>query len=84
MNEVTGRVLDYLGYKNKIRAAEWEERLWRQYLNGAPEDFRADEDRQRYFDLLNRVEKSRVLASRLHLKRTAHAPRFAELSATGT
>ncbi len=84
MNEVTGRVLDYLGYKNKVRTAEWEERLWRQHLNGACEDFRADADRQRYFDLLDRVEKSRPLASKLHTRRHAHAPRFAALSATGS
>jgi hypothetical protein len=83
MNEVASRVLDYLSYKNKVRTAEWEERLWQQHLNGAPEDFRADEDRQRYFDLLSRLEKSRSLASKLHTRRTAHAPRFAEFSATG-
>ena len=81
MNEVASRVLDYLSYKNKIKTAEWEERLWRQHLNGAPEDFRGDEDRQRYFDLLSRLEQSRALASKLHKRRTAHAPRFAEFSA---
>ena len=84
MNEVASQVLDYLGYKNKIRTAEWEERLWRQHLNGAPEDFRADEDRQRYFNLLSRLEKSRSIANKLHTRRIAHAPQFAELSATGS
>lgn len=83
MNEVASRVLDYLDYKNKVKTAEWEERLWQLHLQGAPQDFRADEDRQRYFDLLNRVEKSRQLAQKLHTRRTAHAPRFAELSASG-
>lgn len=84
MNEVASRVLDYLSYKNKVRTAEWEERLWQQHLNGAPEDFRANEDRQRYFDLLARLDKSRSLASKLHMRQTAQAPRFAELSATGS
>ena len=83
MNEVTSRVLDYLDYKNKIRTAEWEERLWQQHLNGTPQDFRVDADRQRYFDLLDRVEKSRLLAQKLHTRRTAHTPRFAHLWAAG-
>lgn len=74
MNEVAGRVLDYLGYKNKIRTAEWEEKLWRQHLRGAPEDFRAQEDRERYGALLTRLEKSRSLASQLHTRRVVHAP----------
>ena len=77
MNEVTCRVFNYLDYKNKIKTAEWEERLWQQHLRGAPQDFRADEDRQRYFDLLHRVEKSRPLAQKLHNRRAAHAPQFA-------
>lgn len=83
MNEVASRVLDYLDYKNKVKTAEWEERLWQQHLRGAPQDFRADEDRQRYFDLLNRAEKSRQLAQKLHTRRTAHTPRFAGFSARG-
>jgi hypothetical protein len=81
MNQAPSRVLDYLDYKNKVKTAEWEERLWQQHLRGAPQDFRADEDRQRYGSLLDRVEKSRQLAQNLHTRRTAHAPRFAELSA---
>jgi hypothetical protein len=81
MNEVAGRVLDYLDYKNKLKTAEWEERLWRQHLEGAPQDFRVDADRRRYVDLLDRMEKSRILAQRLHMRRTAHAPPFAHFSA---
>ena len=81
MNEVTGRVLDYLGYKNKKMTAEWAERLWRQHLNGTLEDIRAEADRQRYFELLQRVEHSRQLARKLHTRRTAHAPRFSGLTA---
>lgn len=81
MNEVSGQVLDYLGYKNKMKTAEWEERLWRQHLEGAPRDFRPDEDRERYIGLLERAERSRQLARKLHLRRTAHAPQFAQLSA---
>jgi hypothetical protein len=76
MNEVAGRVLDYLDYKNKRQTAEWEERLWQQHLNGEFRDIRAEADRQRYFELLDRVEKTRVLAQKLHMRRTAHAPRF--------
>jgi hypothetical protein len=81
MNDVASRVLSYLDYKNKAKTAEWEERLWQQHLNGAPRDFRADADRQRYFSLLDRVEKSRQLARKLHTRHAAHVPRFAELSA---
>jgi hypothetical protein len=81
MNEIAGRVLDYLDYKNKLKTAEWEERLWRQHLDGAPQDFRVDADRQRYVDLLDRVEKTRILARRLHTRRTAHTPRFASFAA---
>jgi hypothetical protein len=81
MNEAPSRVLNYLDYKNKTKTAEWEERLWQQHLNGAPTDFRADEDRQRYLDLLNRVEQSRSLARKLHTRRTAHAPRFGVVAA---
>ena len=79
MNDVTSLVLDYLDYKNKAKTAEWEERLWQQHLRGAPQDFRTDEDRQRYGRLLDRVEKSRELAQNLHTRRTAHAPRFAQV-----
>jgi hypothetical protein len=82
MSEGMGQVLDYLGYKNKIRTLEWEERLWRLHLNGNPPDFRAEQDRERYFGLLARLEEARALAQRLHRRRTAHAPRFAP--ATGT
>jgi hypothetical protein len=83
MDEVTGRVLDYLGYKNKIRTAEWAERLWRQHLDGAPADFRAEQDRERYGKLLSRLEKSRPLASKLHTRRVVHTPKWEQLSATG-
>lgn len=76
MNEVAGRVLDYLGYKNKISTAEWTERLWQQHLKGAPQDYRPDEDRQRYGSLADRIEQSRALARKLHSRRTAHAPVF--------
>ena len=82
MNDVSGRVLDYLGYKNKVRTAEWEERLWQQHLNGAPEDFRAAKDRDRYGELLSRLEESRSIASKLHTRRAAHAPQFGGFSAT--
>lgn len=84
MNDIAGRVMNYIEYKNKVNAAEWEERLWRQHLNGAPQDIRAEADRERYFQLLDRVEKSRQLARKLHGRRAAHAPRFTALSATGT
>lgn len=85
MNDLTGRVMDYLGYKNKQKTAEWEERLWQQHLNGSPQDIRADADRQRYFQLLDRVEQTRPLARRLHGRRMAHSPPFASpLAATGT
>lgn len=82
MSEVTvpGRVMDYLSYKNKIRAAEWAERLWQQHLSGAPPDFRHDEDRQRYGELIARVEQSRVLAHKLHSRRAAQAPPFAQVN----
>jgi hypothetical protein len=76
MDETNVLVLDYLDYKNKLRTAEWEERLWQQHLNGAPEDFRADQDRERYGALLSRLEKSRLLASKLHTRRIVHAPQF--------
>ena len=72
INDVPGRVLDYLGYKNKRSAAEWAERLWRQHLEGSPQDFRPHEDRQRYLDLASRVEQSRSLAHRLHTRRSGH------------
>jgi hypothetical protein len=79
MNENNGRVLDYLAYRNKIRAAEWAERLWRQHLDGTPRDLRFDEDRQRYVDLTARLEVSRSMARHLHARRTRHAPSFARL-----
>lgn len=82
MNEVTGRVLDYLAYKNKVRAAEWAERLWRQHLTGTLRDFRPDEDRRRYVDLAARAAVSRPLAHKLHARRTAHAPRFERAAAS--
>lgn len=81
MSEGTGRVLDYFGYKNKLRTLEWEERLWQLHLNGNPPDFRAEQDQERYFGLLARLEEARALAERLHRRRTAHAPQFA--SGTG-
>jgi hypothetical protein len=85
MNDVTGRVMDYLGYKNKQKTAEWEERLWRQHLEGSPQDFRADADRRRWGELVDRVEQSRQLARKLHGRRMAHAPPYASpLAATGT
>jgi hypothetical protein len=84
MNEVVGRVLNYLDYKNKQQTAEWEERLWQQHLRGAPQDFRPDTDRQRYFELLDRIEKSRAIARKLHTRRTAHVPQFTAFSATGS
>lgn len=74
MNEVACPVLDYLGYKNKVKAAEWAERLWRQHLDGTPPDHRPDEDRQRYGSLAARIEQSRSLARRLHARRARHAP----------
>ncbi len=80
MNEVSSRVLDYLGYKNKRSTADWAERLWRQHLDGAPADFRADEDRRRYVDLSTRVEQARLLAHKLHTRRTRHAPQFHSLA----
>lgn len=76
MNHLSRQVLDYLGYKNKMKTVEWEERLWLRHLGETPCDVRRDEDRQRYFGLLERIEQSRQLAQRLHLRRTAHAPRF--------
>lgn len=81
MIEVTGRVLDYLGYKNKVSTAEWAERLWRQHLNGAPPDFRQDEDRQRYVDLASKLEQSRSLARKLHTRRSRHLPAPLHLTA---
>ncbi len=83
MNEIPGQVLDYLDYKNKTMTADWAERLWRQHLNGAPQDCRPEEDRERYSGLLERAERSRQLARKLHLRRTAHAPRFSRHSASG-
>ncbi|MBW7930083.1 MAG: hypothetical protein H3C57_02100 [Gammaproteobacteria bacterium] len=77
------QVLSYLDYKNKVRAAAWEERLWQQHLKGEPADFRADEDRRRYGELLDRIEQSRQLAVRLHARRTLHAPRFGLLATQG-
>lgn len=77
MSEGFSRVLDYLGYKNKVRTQEWEERLWRQHLNGSPEDVRAEEERRRYVELQARARELRALAERLHKRRTAHTPRFA-------
>jgi hypothetical protein len=77
MSERNARVLDYLGYKNKIRTREWEERLWQQHLDGSPEDIRAEEERQRYLELQARANQVRPLAQRLHQRRAAHAPRFA-------
>jgi hypothetical protein len=81
MNEVAGRVLDYLGYKNKVSTAQWTERLWQQHLNGAPQDIRPDEDRQRYVDLATRLAESRSLAMKLHSRRVAHAPPHARVTA---
>lgn len=78
----SSQVLGYLDYQNKLRTAAWEERLWQQHLNGAPADFRAEPDRQRYCDLLGRVEASRTLAQKLYTRRTAHAPQFSALVAT--
>ncbi|MCC7329956.1 MAG: hypothetical protein IT484_07350 [Gammaproteobacteria bacterium] len=83
MNEAPSQVLGYLDYKNKTRTAAWAERLWQQHLKGTPTDLRADEDRQRYLDLLDRIEQSRPLAHRLHARRMTHAPRFGLLSAQG-
>lgn len=83
MNDTSGQVLDYLEYKNKLKAAEWAERLWQQHLRGDPQDVRADEDRQRWLSLLERAEDSRQLARKLHLRRTAHAPCFTRQSGTG-
>ncbi len=83
MNDIPSRVLDYLDYKNKAGTAAWEERLWQQHINGAPVDLRADEDRQRYLGLVDRIEQSRPLARKLHLRRTAHAPHFGLLAAQG-
>lgn len=83
MNELPGQVLDYLSYKNKRRAMEWTERLWRQHLEGAPQDFRPDEDRQRYGDLAARLEASRLLAKKLHSRRARYAPVFSALAADG-
>jgi hypothetical protein len=77
MSEGQARVLDYLGYKNKIRTRQWEERLWRQHLEGSPEDVRAVEEQQRYLALLARADQVRALAERLHQRRAAHAPQFA-------
>jgi hypothetical protein len=77
MSEGIGQVLDYLGYKNKISTLEWEERLWRQHLNGTPRDIRAAEERQRYLDLRARLNEARSVAERLHRRRNAHAPQFA-------
>ncbi|MCC7258406.1 MAG: hypothetical protein IT486_08535 [Gammaproteobacteria bacterium] len=76
MNDVVGQVLDYLGYKNKQKSAEWAERLWQQHLQGTPEDIRADEDRRRYDALQERAASARVLASNLHRRRMRAAPRF--------
>ncbi len=84
MNDVVGRVLNYLDYKNKRQAAEWAERLWQQHLRGAPQDFRQETERQRYFELLERVEKSRAVARKLHTRRPAHVPRFSAFSAPGS
>ncbi len=80
MNEATGRVLDYLGYKNQRSTAEWAERLWRQHLEGAPADFRPDEDRRRYVDLATRLEQSRSLARKLYTRRARHTPQFQPLA----
>ena len=77
MSEGIGRVLDYLGYKNRIGALEWQERLWRQHLNGTPRDIRATEEQQRYLDLRARLDEARLVAERLHRRRIAHAPQFA-------
>jgi hypothetical protein len=76
MNESDVRVLDYLAYKNKVNAAEWAERLWRQHLGSTPQDPRHDEDRERYIDLAARLEGSRTLARGLHARRSRYAPRF--------
>ncbi|GMW06494.1 MAG: hypothetical protein QY320_13225 [Gammaproteobacteria bacterium] len=80
MNEVSSRVLDYLGYKNKRSTADWAERLWRQHLDGEPVDIRLDEDRRRYGDLTTRLEQARSLARKLHTRRTRHAPQFQSLA----
>lgn len=78
---IPGRVLDYLGYKNKRSTAQWAERLWRQHLDGTPQDFRHDEDRQRYVVLATRLEQSRSLARVLHTRRNRHAPSFPPFAA---
>jgi hypothetical protein len=83
MNDVAGQVLDYLDYKNKLKTAEWAERLWQQHLNGTPQDIRDAAERQRYVELLDRVEQSRAEARKLHLRRARHQPRFTALSAAG-
>lgn len=79
MNEIDGRVLGYLAYKNKMRFAEWTERLWRRHLAGEPRDVRPDEDRARYLALIARAEDSRSVARRLHARRSIHAPPFAQV-----
>lgn len=79
MNDAACQVLDYLAYKNKVKASEWAERLWQQHLAGTPvpPDCRPEEDRQRYGELIARLEYTRSLARKLHARRMAHAPRFA-------
>jgi len=83
MDRTPSQVLSYLDYKNKVRTAAWEERLWQHHLRGEPADFRADEDRRRYGELLGRIEQSRQLAVRLHARRMQHAPHFGLLSTQG-
>ncbi|MBM3465649.1 MAG: hypothetical protein FJX76_26460 [Armatimonadetes bacterium] len=83
MNDIVGQVLDYMEYKNKLKTAEWEERLWQQHLRGAPTDFRHETEVRKYGELLDRLEKARAVASKLHSRRAAHVPRFAVPQATG-
>jgi hypothetical protein len=72
-----GHLLDYIGYKNKLRTLQWEERLWRQHLEGTPRDIRQDEERQRYGTLQSRAVELRALAERLYRRRLGHQPQFA-------
>ena len=80
MDMFTGRILDHLGYKNRLHIEQWEERLWQLHLQGPPADLRGDADRQRFQQLLNRLESQRELALSLHAtadigrRRTAAKP----------
>ena len=72
-----GHLLDYLGYKNKLRTMAWEERLWRQHMEGDPPDVRDETERRRYGALLARVSELRETAMRLHRRRVGHQAQFA-------